>query len=157
MTATSNNAAASNNTENSASKGAKPVFYTLDTAAVKVALWKNTRSTKDNAPVLTGKIGDKTVAGFLRQGPNSKFIGFSGEKLEDGTYEDLGTANVVAGNKGYPALVIKHNGQEIWANTTKEGDNEFLASLGLDIDLMLKKQAEAKDGAANADDAKEAA
>ena len=155
MTAAQNNAASAN-TENSTT-GPKPVFYTRKDAAVSVALWKNNRSEKDTAPVLTGLIDGKKVAGFLRQGPTNKFIQINGiVKMENGHYEDLGTANVVAGHKGYPKLVIKRDGQEIWVDTTKEGTHEFLESLGLNIELMLKKQAEAK-SAGNEGQEKEAA
>ena len=123
-----------------AAAATRPVFYTRDKAAVKVALWKNTRSTKGTAPVLVGTIDKKQVAGFLRQGPKGKFIQLTGVvKLENGFYEDMGTARVVAGSQGYPKLVID---QKVWADTTKEGTAEFLASLGLDVDKMMVKQGE---------------
>ena len=134
-------------TANSTTAAAKtrPVFYTRDNAGVKVALWKNTRSTKDNAPVLIGTIDGVQVAGFVRQGPTNKFIQFSGlTKLENGNYTNIATGNVVAGNLGYPKLVVKMGETEVWADTTKEGSNEFLATMGLNIEKMLAKQETAK-------------
>ena len=142
MTATTaNNAAA--NTENSAAK-VKPAFYTLDTAAVKVSLWNGT-SDKDRAPVLTGMIGDKRVSGFLRTGDKGVFIGFTGEKQEDGNYEHIAYGNMRFGANGYPKLVIRQEGKDdVWAETTKEATEEILAKLGLDVEKMHEKQAEAK-------------
>lgn len=133
---------AKSTTANSVIAAAKtrPVFYTRDTAKVKVALWKNTRSTKDNAPIITGMIGGSQVAGFLRQGPSSKFIQFVGKKLDNGFYEDKGTARVVAGSQGYPKLIIKLASGDVWADTSKEGTKEFLASMGLNIEAMDAKQ-----------------
>ena len=140
MTATTNNAAA--NTENSAAK-VKPAFYTPDTAAVKVSLWNGT-SSKDRAPVLTGMIGDKRVSGFLRTGDKGVFIGFSGEKMEDGNYEHVAYGNVRIGANGYPKLVIRQEGKDdVWAEATKEATEEVLARLGLDVAKMHEKQAEA--------------
>ena len=124
-----------------AKSGSRPVFYTNDRAPVKIALWMNTRSTKPNAPVLTGKIGGVSVSGFLQTSGNRKFISFVSSKLPDGSYKSEGTGNLVVGPNGYPKLVIKRS---IWADTTREATNEFLASLGLDVELMLAKQAESK-------------
>lgn len=123
-----------------ASSKTRPVFYTSDKAKVKVSLWRNNTDTP-RAPALTGKIGDVVVSGFVRRGEKGAFIGLTGKRLDDGSYENLGTANVRAGLNGYPKLVIKMaDGSEVWAETTKEGTFAFLASLGLDVQKMIAKQ-----------------
>lgn len=122
----------------------RPVFYTPNSAPVRVALWKNEVVTP-RAPALTGFIGDKKVSCFVREG-TSKFLGLSGNKMPNGYFENLGTANVVTGARGYPKLVINlSDGNVIWADTSKEGTNEFLEALGLNIETMLSKQKQYKE------------
>lgn len=126
---------------------ARPVFYTREDAAVKVALWKSTRSEKSNAPVLTGNIAGVKVAGFLQQGPKGLFLSFVAEKKQGSNYDQVATANVVAGHMGYPKLLLKMaDKSQVWADTSKLGTHELLSGLGLNVQMMLDKQAKAQEG-----------
>lgn len=138
----------SNTTSNTAA-AASPVlafFSRREDKGPNIAIFRST-STAPRAPLFSGKIGDKRVAFFLRQGAKGPFLGLVGNKLDNGNSEDLGTANIVTAKAGAPRLVIQMGEQRLFGSVSKKLDQAMLVSLGLNEDLQRTKR-EASEAAA---------
>lgn len=98
------------------------------------------KSTSAKAPVLSGSIGDQNVVLFLRQKNDGVFMGVL-SKNADGSFTNLGTANMVSNYSGYPRLLIKLAGKDqIWSTAMRAADDALLQKLGLDVEHMMLKR-----------------
>ena len=119
-------------------------FFTRDTdKGPKVELFK-VMSTKERAPVYSGKVGDQQVSLFLRKAATGQFLSVVGEGNVT-----LGTANIRTRAAGSPVLVISLHGDggqktSVFASVSKMLDNDTLVSLGLNLAKQAEKIAAAK-------------
>ena len=154
MTTTTTNAAAT--TEGAVAKGPRASFYTRqDFKGTKVAIWAvvKTAESKEGTPDFEGTIGETRVAGYVKTGPKASFISFIDSKAgknAEGNYTQVGTANVFAGTRGYPSLSISMVGQpkgengyhpQAFADCSTDLSQDFLVSLGLDLDKLAANKA----------------
>lgn len=104
------------------------------------------RNEKPGAPQFDGKIGEKRVGIYIRNGAKGSFLSIIGDKLPDGKYEQLGTGNIMAVKGGVAKLVIKmvdSPQDSIWADIGENVPEELLVRAGLDLEKLAKKKAEA--------------
>lgn len=118
----------------------RPVFYTRPGDEVQLALWLNTRTKSDKAPLLTGTFNGQQAAAYLHESNGRKFLSLMSNRKVDGSYDRLATANVVIAPNGYPKLLMVIAKKNIWAETTKEGTNDLLQTMGLDVAAMLTRR-----------------
>ena len=117
-----------------------------DTRSRPVQIFIN-RNEKQGAPDFDGKIGEKRVGVYIRNGSKGAFLSLVGDKLPDGKYEQLGTANITPVKGGVAKLVIKlvdSPQDSIWAEIGENVPEELLVRAGLDLEKLAKKKAEAE-------------
>lgn len=103
------------------------------------------RNEKSGSPDFDGKINDKRVGVYIRSGKNGPFLSIIGDKLPDGKYEQLGTANIMAVKGGVAKLAIKlaDGSDTIWAEVGQNMSEEGLVKAGLNLTKLAEKKAEA--------------
>ena len=122
-------------------------FYTNKEAkGIPVSIWVHTK-TKDNSPDFDGLIGEQRVSGWIQKGTKRGFISFkdgnSANKGADGFTKQIATANVVANERGIPALAITMEGQKesVWADVSLKLAQDVQVACGLDLEKLAANKA----------------
>lgn len=100
-------------------------------------------STAKGAPKFVGNIGDKKVGGYIRNGSRGPFIGFVGDRLEDGTYPQVAFGNIIVNKNANIRLQLRMDGaaEPIWAMVDKSADQDLLVQCGLSLEILEAKRA----------------
>ena len=132
------------NTQNTNDPSRKPVFNTPEGSSPRVVLWRNDRTIDQRVPVMTGYVDDQRVQVHLYANGRTRVMDIQTGSHKDGSLRDLARASVVAGNRGFAKLLVNFPDRDVWVNSTRAADDDFLMGLGLNIRAMQAKQAHAK-------------
>lgn len=106
----------------------------------KLELWINTNE-KEGAPEFDGTFGENRVSAYFRQGPKGNFLAlFNSAKRDDGSHEQIGTAQVVSNVAGIPKLAMNINKRTMWAEVSKKVPQDMLVECGLDLGKQAAKK-----------------
>lgn len=120
-----------------------------ETATPSGSLWINTVTTK-GAPDYDGTINGQRVALRARKAEKGTFLSITrslaeNEIKEDGYKEEqIGTANIVINDRGFPILGIKLNsnpGKTIWFSVSKNVPHDMLVESGMNETILAEKKA----------------